>query len=435
MLQKTKNLLLHLPKSIISNLIYAFPSKKLTLIGVTGTDGKTTTSILIYKTLKKAGIKTGVITTIGAEYGNNNKIKTGLHTTSPDSLLTQKILKQMLKAGVTHVVCEITAHALDQYRFNGCNFEVSVLTNVSHEHLDYFSTFDKYLKTKTKIFKQSKNAILNKDDSSFTLIKKEVNIPTYTFSIEEPSTYQAKDVKLTPESLRFKVKDLLFETDSPYRYQIYNILSALAVINKLEINSKFLIETIKKFPKTKGRREEIPNNLKIKTIVDFAHTPAALKNTLSSLKENSPGNLIVIFGATGDRDKSKRPQMGKVVSNLANIAVITSDDTRTEDIQNINKQIISGIDNKNSKFIDQKQLKHKEIKEFIKKNPNKFIYFNIPNRQDAFNLAVKLAQTKDTIIACGKGHEKTILHGKTEYPWSETEAFRTAFNLKKYDKL
>lgn len=431
MLQKLKNRFFHLPKSIISNFIQAFPSKKLTLIGVTGTDGKTTTAILIYKTLKKAGIKTGVITTIGAEFGNSKKIETGLHMTSPDSLLTQKILKQMSKAGVTHVVCEVTAHALDQYRFNGCKFEVSLLTNISHEHLDYFSSFNHYLKTKTKLFNQSKNAILNKDDPSYSLFKKNINIPTETFGIEKTATYQAKNIKLTPRSIQFKVKDLLIKTDSPYHYQIYNILAALAVIKKLNINPKFLIETVKNFPRTKGRREEVPNNLKIKTIVDFAHTPAALKNTLSSLKKITTGKLIVIFGATGGRDKSKRPKMGNVVSNIANIALITADDTRNEDINTINKDIINGINTNKSKLVDYQNLNNKKIKEIIKESSNNFIYFNVPNRQDAFNLALNLAQTGDTVIACGKGHEKTILHGKTEYPWSETEAFRTAFNLKK----
>lgn len=430
MLQKIKNIFFHLPKSIVSNFIYAFPSKKLTLIGVTGTDGKTTTAILIYQILKKAGLKTGVITTIGAEFANNQKIETGLHMTSPDSLVTQKIFKQMSKAGITHVVCEVTAHALDQYRFNGCKFEVSLLTNISPEHLDYFSDFNHYLRTKSKIFNQSKTAILNKDDPNYSLIKKRINIPFDTFSLKQSATYQAKDIKVTSNSLQFKVKNLLFQTNSPYRYQVYNILAALAIIKRLNIDLKFLFETIKNFPKTKGRREQVPNNINIKTIVDFAHTPAALENTLSSLKKNNSGKLIVIFGATGGRDKSKRPKMGKSVANFANIALITADDTRNEEIENINKQIIAGIPNQNSQFFDYRQLNNKKIKEITKKSLTKFIYFNIPNRQDAFNLALKLAQTGDIVIACGKGHEKTILHGKTEYPWSETEAFRTAFNLK-----
>ena len=430
MLQKIKNLFFHLPKSIICNFIQGNPSKELTLIGVTGTDGKTTTSILLYQALKKAGFKTGVITTIGAEYADNQKIDTGLHMTSPDPSLTQKILKEMQKAGVTHVVCEVTAHALDQYRYHGVNFDTAILTNTSHEHLDYFSNLDHYIETKSKIFNQAQHAILNKDDQSFNYIKSKIKIPFSTFSIKNKSNFQATNIKNDNKELQFKVNDLLIKTDSKYNYQINNILAALAVFKKLNIDSKYLIETVKKFPQTKGRREEVPNTLKINAIIDFAHTPAALESTLSSLKKKDK-KLIVIFGATGGRDKTKRPQMGKIVSELSDIAFITADDTSNENIKDINQDIISGINPQQSQYIDYQQLTPKKIKELSKEKNKKFIYFNIPNRQDAFNLAVKISQAGDTIIACGKGHENTILHGRTEYPWSESEAFRTAFNFKK----
>ena len=166
MIQKIKNIFWHLPKSIYSNILYGFPSKRLTLIGVTGTDGKTTTSTLLYNILKEAGYKTGVITTIGAQYGDNTEIETGLHTTSPDSTIVQKILKQMADDGVTHVVCEVTAHALDQYRFHGCQFKASVITNISHEHLDYYPDMETYIASKSKLFHQSDFPILNKNYES-----------------------------------------------------------------------------------------------------------------------------------------------------------------------------------------------------------------------------------------------------------------------------
>ena len=161
----------------------------------------------------------------------------------------------------------------------------------------------------------------------------------------------------------------------------------------------------------KGRREIVKNDLHIQCIIDFAHTPNALYQTLSSLKLVTKGKLICLFGATGGRDQSKRPIMGKVVSQNCDIGIITADDTRNEKIDNINQQIIGGID-----------------PEQIKKN--KFTYYNVPNRQDAFNLAVSLAKSGDTIVACGKGHETTILHGNTEYPWSESDAFKTAFRTR-----
>jgi UDP-N-acetylmuramoyl-L-alanyl-D-glutamate--2,6-diaminopimelate ligase len=432
MVQKLKNILFHLPKSIFYNFYYGFPSKKLTLIGITGTDGKTTTCILLYEILKRAGIKAGVITTIGAKFGDNQEIDTGLHMTSPDPSLIQKIFTDMIKAGVTHVVCEVTAHALDQYRFNGCQFEVSGITNTSHEHLDYFSNIKSYIKTKSRLFFISKNAVLNKDDQSFEIIKKQIKIPFETFSIKENSDYQANKIKLDQNSLEFQVNNQKFNTDSNCEYQVYNILLAIAISQKLKIDSTVVQQTIEHFPETKGRREEILNDFKFKTIIDFAHTPFALESSLSSLKKTNKGNLIVIFGATGGRDPSKRPKMGKIVSQLANIALITADDTRNEKIENINKQIISGIDPKNSELIDHQEIKNKkQIQNIIKISKKKFVYFNIPNRQDAFNLAIKLSQPNDVVIACGKGHETTILHGHTEYPWSEAEAFRTAFRFRK----
>lgn len=426
MVQKIKNLFFHLPKSLLYQFLYRFPAKKLTLIGITGTDGKTTTATLIYETLKKAGVNAGVITTISAKY-DDHEIDTGLHMTSPDPSVIQKIFKTMLDTGITHVVCEVTAHALDQYRFAGCQFAVSLITNTSHEHLDYFKNMDTYTKTKAKIFDQSQICILNKDDPSYPKIINQSSKKFLTYSINQKSDYQATNISIKPNSLSFNVKKTLIVSDSPYQYQIYNILASLAIIDQLKIDSKFLLETVKNFPLTKGRREEVPNQLGVNAIVDFAHTPNAIKNTLESIKRIQSGRIIAIFGATGGRDQSKRPQMGLVVSQLANIAIITSDDTRNENIQDINQQIISGIQ-PNSLLIESNDIS--QIKKIVKSNNNKFIYFNIPNRQDAFNLAIKLSQPKDTIIAMGKGHENTILLGKTEYPWSETEAFRSAFKLK-----
>jgi UDP-N-acetylmuramoyl-L-alanyl-D-glutamate--2,6-diaminopimelate ligase len=425
--QKIKNIFWHYPKSFFLNLKHHYPAKKLTLIGVTGTDGKTTTCTLIYETLKKAGINAGVITTINAKY-DDTEIDTGLHLTSPDPSLTQKILKEMLDHGVTHVVCEVTAHALDQYRFRGCHFQVALITNTSHEHLDYFDTMEKYIQAKGKIFKQAKFSIFNKDDPSFDYLSK--NIPKFiTYSIDKKSNFQAKNIKITPNNINFSVNKEKITTDTIYRYQIYNILATLTTIKQLNIDPKYLIETVKNFPITKGRREEVPNDLDITAIIDFAHTPNAIKNTLMSLQKVKQGKIIAIFGATGGRDSSKRPEMGLATSQFSDIAIITADDTRNEDINDINQQIISGIPAKNSLLVE--SLDISQIKKIISNNPKKFIYFNIPNRQDAFNLAVNLSQAKDTIIAMGKGHETTILHGQTEYPWSESEAFRLAFSLKK----
>jgi UDP-N-acetylmuramoyl-L-alanyl-D-glutamate--2,6-diaminopimelate ligase len=431
MVQKLKNIFFHLPKSFFCCLKYGFPSRKLKLIGITGTDGKTTTCTLVNEILKQSGFRTGLITTIGAKIGDK-ELDTGFHTTTPDPSLIQKVFADMVKAGITYVVCEVTSHALDQYRFGSCRFEVSGITNTSHEHLDYHKTIESYIKTKAKLFNQSNYAVLNKDDQSFDIIKKQIKIPFKTFSIKKTSDYQAQKIKLESDTLSFYVNGQKFTTDSNYEYQVYNILLATAICYKLGIKSETIQQTIEHFPEIKGRHEEIQNDFKFKTIVDFAHTPFALEASLSSLQKTNQGNIIIIFGATGGRDQTKRPKMGEVVSKLANIAMITADDTRNENIKDINKQIISGIDPQKSELINYQEVKtKKQIQNVLELSKKKFVYFNIPNRQDAFNLAVKLAQPNDAVVACGKGHETTILHGHTEYPWSEAEAFRTAFRFRK----
>lgn len=410
--QRVKNYLWHFPQSLLANISLAFPSRKLTLIGVTGTDGKTTTSILIKQILLNAGIKTEAFTTISSP---------GLHTTSPDAKVLQHALKEMSQNGVTHCVLETTAHGLDQFRFLGCHFKVGVITNVTHEHLDDFPSIDLYTKAKSRLFNASEIKIFNADDDSYVMLKK-LFPKSLSYSINKKSNFQAKNIIIDKEKMSFNVNGKKIITDSNYSYQAYNILAALAVTSSLGLPTELVAKTVKIFPETKGRRENIKNDFNFKTIVDFAHTPNALAVTLSSLKKVTAGRLIVIFGATGGRDQTKRPIMGKNVSEIADIAIITADDTRTEKIADINKQIIAGINPKNSVEIN-------ALNPSIS-NPKLFHYANIPNRQDAFNLAIKIAKAGDTIIACGKGHESTILHGTTEYPWSEAEAFRTAFRLK-----
>jgi UDP-N-acetylmuramoyl-L-alanyl-D-glutamate--2,6-diaminopimelate ligase len=401
MFQKLKNYLWHLPRTVFWQTFYRFPQRSLTLIGVTGTDGKTSTCHLIHQILTEARLHTRSITTLNSP---------GLHTTSNfSSKIFFKLLRQYQREGVTHVVCETTSHALDQFRYFGCHFEVSVITNISHEHLDYHHSLTNYVLAKSRLFSQSKYKILNADDPHFSELKKLLKRNLSTYSIKNPSDFQAKNITISSDTLSFTLNKKSYVSDSPYKYQIYNLLAAISLSQKLKIDSDTIITSVRHFPETKGRREIVNNTLKLNCVIDFAHTPNALFETLTSLKNIYPhGKLICLFGATGGRDQTKRPIMGKIVSENCDVAIVTADDTRTETVEKINQQIISGF----NLF----KLKHK-----------KFSYYNIFNRQDAFNLAVKIANPGDTIVACGKGHETSILHGKTEYPWSETEAFNSAF--------
>ncbi len=427
-IQKFKNYFWHLPKAIFFNLYYGSPAKKLVLIGVTGTDGKTTTATLIYNLLLSQGYKTGLVSTISAITGNST-LNTGLHTTSPDPATFQKILKEMVNNGLSHAVIEVTAHALDQFRTFGCSFEYGILTNTSHEHLDDFVNMDYYLKTKSKLLKNSRQAIINRDDPSYSYLKNNLKIPTTSYGQHPESNFVISNISLSPNTLSFEINHHQFQTNSPYTYQAYNIAPVAVLCSFLKINYSALNQIINNFPETKGRREEVKNPFSFKTIIDFAHTPAALNQTLSSLKKTTPGRLIVIFGATGGRDKSKRPEMGLSVYQNANIAFITADDTRNEDIAKINKDIIRGIPDKLSQNIPPPSTA-KDYRYLDQQSEKLFIYINQPDRQLAFNQAVILAKSGDTIVACGKGHETTILHGDTEFPWSETEAFRTSFRYR-----
>ncbi len=411
MFQKAKNYLWHLPKSYLMAARYGFPSKKLTLIGITGTDGKTTTCNLIYEVLNNSNYKVGLLSTIGAKIGDK-LLPIPPHMTSPDPSLIQSIFRQMVDQKITHVVVEVTAHALDQFRFAGCHFTIAGITNTSHEHLDYFHDMTNYIETKGKLLTSSDISILNRDDESFLQLSKQCPSTPITYSQKQSADFSITNIKVA-DNLSFSVNKIPFKTNSNYLYQVNNITLAYIICQKLGSKDNVFKETIANFPFMKGRRETVDNDFNINALIDFAHTPQALEQTLISIKRNHPhGKLIVIFGATGGRDQTKRPLMGKVVSDYADVAYITADDTRNESVSDINQQIIAGI---NQQRIDSK----------------KFRYFDIPNRQDAFNQAVQLAQSGDTVIACGKGHETTILHGTTEYPWSERLAFTTAFKLKK----
>lgn len=362
----------HLLLSWFWVIYYGYPAGKLTVVGVTGTDGKTTTCTLIYEILKAAGIRTGLLSTVSAD--------TGLHTTNPDARLLQQILRRMVDEGVTHMVLEVTSHGLDQNRVVGCNFFIGVLTNITHEHLDYHKTMEDYSETKLKLFKMAKYAVLNKDDQSFQM-------------------FNDQCTKLNVKMVPYKMTDR--KEISPALagdYNRSNIGAAEAAAKILEIRPEVVERIVKNFAGVPGRREEVKMGQKFRVIVDFAHTPNALESVLTQLgKELTNGKkLIVVFGCTGGRDKTKRPIMGRVAEKLADRIVITSDDTRGEEQDDIYDQIAAGIEKKG---------------DIIKEN----------DRRKAIETAVKMAKPGDIVLLAGKGHEKSILIGATEYPWSDVE--------------
>jgi UDP-N-acetylmuramoyl-L-alanyl-D-glutamate--2,6-diaminopimelate ligase len=410
MVRSLKNLY-HLVVAFFSVLYFRYPAKKLKVIGVTGTDGKTTTIYLISHILKKAKKKNAFVSSVGAQIGDK-EIDTGFHVTTPSSFPLQKLLRKIANQGYEYVVLEATSHGLDQHRLFGCHFSVGVVTNVTHEHLDYHQTYENYLRTKAKLFRGVKVAVLNRDDKSFKYL--DTKIQRY-----KPCLPAGRDTKRVTYGIRekadFTPKNFKFKTSLPGEYNQYNCLAAIAVTSSLDIPEDIIRQAIASFEGLKGRMEEIDEGQDFKVYVDFAHTPNALEQVLKSLKKQltKRRRLIAVFGSAGLRDRLKRPVMGEIAARLADITVLTAEDPRTENVDKIIDQIAQGC------------LKERGIE--------KKTFFRAPDRGEAIRFAIKKAKKGDIVAILGKGHEKSMCFGETEYPWSDQKEVRRALKKLKKD--
>lgn len=382
------NIFWHLPIAIFANIIYSFPSRKLTVIGVTGTDGKTTTVNMIYQILKDAGKKVSMVSTINAVVGGK-KLDTGFHVTSPHPLTIQKFLKDASSSGSQYIVTEVTSHALDQHRFFGINFDIGVITNITHEHLDYHGSWENYFNAKAKLIKNVRIAVLNRDERHYPQLTSKTHGEVVSFGLTKQADFNP---------IKFPIKMQL-----PGDFNILNALAAVAVAVNLRINSKVIRSTLKNFQVLKGRMDEVENSLGIKIVIDFAHTPNALKKALTYLRKKTSGQLIAVFGSAGKRDQDKRALMGKIAAEVSDQVIITAEDPRGE-LKKINQQIFKGA--KGAGAIYGKNI-------FIEED-----------RQQAISLAINtLAKKGDSVGIFGKGHETSInLDGKHEQPWSDHQA-------------
>ncbi|MFA6512507.1 MAG: UDP-N-acetylmuramoyl-L-alanyl-D-glutamate--2,6-diaminopimelate ligase [Patescibacteria group bacterium] len=383
--QRVKNFY-HLAVSIMALAKYGYPARKLFVIGVTGTDGKTTTSTLVYEVLRAAGgkVKPALLSTVAAKIGDE-EIDTGLHTTNPDARLLQPLISRMAKEGVTHLVLEVTAHGIDQHRILGTNISIGVLTNITHEHLDDFVDMRRYINTKLYMFRRVKWAVLNANNSVYGLFSRQI------------TSWGGKVIGYK----RANFKDVSPALSGEYNQE--NLGAVLAVARILSIPENVVKKVAREFVGVPGRREEVKAGQKFRVIVDFAHTPNALRNILASLRseKNTKAKLIVVFGCTGERDMEKRPMMGAAAAELADIVIVTSDDTRSEDQNLIYKQIAAGVSGVEQRIVDGTWIKEND-------------------RKKAIEMAIKTAKPGDIILLAGKGHEKSILIGKVERPWSDT---------------
>lgn len=405
------NYLYHFPKAFLAARLYGNPGQDLEIIGVTGTDGKTTTSTLIYHILKSAGKKVALVSTVDAKIGRKN-LKTGFHVTSPNPFALQKLLRRMRSQKVRYVVLEVTSHGLDQFRIYPLKPKIAVLTNITHEHLDYHGTFDAYRNAKLKLFKTAEHAVVNKDLPIFNDINARLpKVLFSTYSLVSDSQIKPDDVIYEETKTVFKLGNITYTLPMTGEYNLYNALAAISTALLLDISPVDIKRALSNFRGVKGRLDEIENDRGIHTFVDFAHTPNALQSVLTNLraKVKSGESLIVVFGAAGLRDASKRPMMGKIAASLADKIVLTSEDPRIENPADIAKSILSGMPPK----------KRKDVVVEI-------------DRTKAIDYAInKLAKRGDWVVACGKGHEESMnMDGIEETPWSEHDALLNALNKK-----
>ena len=398
-----------------------FPSRNLVMIGVTGTDGKTTTCNIIHSILCAAGIRTGLITTVNAVIGDETK-DTGFHVTTPDAVVLQDLLEQMVDTGMTHCVIEVTSHGLVQHRVSACEFDIAVLTNITHEHLDYHGTLESYMNAKSLLFDQvgattskpeiNKLAVLNYDDEqSYSFIKNKLNTHLVDYGIESQSIVKATNVSIHEGNTSFDVKigeDCFpVETVLVGQYNVSNCLAAIAAsYNGLDIHPEHIQAGIASLERIPGRMEYINIGQDFEAVVDFAHTPNSLRELLVSVRKITNGRIIVVFGSAGLRDVAKRSWMGSIAAEFADFTVITAEDPRTESLSDIMAEIASGCE----------KMGGIESKTFCK----------IPDRADAIRFAVRMAVSGDIVLACGKAHEQSMCFGSIEYPWDDRMAMYAA---------
>lgn len=410
----------HLVEAVGANVYYGFPARKMKIIGVTGTNGKTTTSFMIHAMLTKSGVKTGLMTTVA--YGVDNKIIPQIaHMTTASAPLLQKRLKEFKQQGVEWVVLETTSHALAQNRTWGIPYQIAVITNLTHEHLDYHGTFERYLEAKRKLFRITaqnglKFGVVNADDP---------NAKKFIDSVPESISYGlktgqlvAKKVALTPNGSTFSAEiageHYDIRCNIPGEFNVYNSLATVAVGRKLGLTKAQIEEGIKALEGVEGRMAVIDEGQPFTVIVDFAHTPDSFERLLRDVRQATKGKLIVLFGSAGRRDEAKRALQGEIAGMYADSVILTEEDDRDIDGHMILNQIAAGAEKSG-------KVKDKDL-------------FLILDRTEAIHSAVATAQYKDdTVVLLGKGHEKTIERADGEHPWDEVMTVKDA--LKKSSSL
>jgi UDP-N-acetylmuramoyl-L-alanyl-D-glutamate--2,6-diaminopimelate ligase len=407
-----------------SSAFYCYPARDLTMIGVTGTDGKTTTSNFIYHILRAAGHSTGMITTVNAQIGDEI-LDTGFHVTTPEAFDTQRYLRQMVEAGLTHAILEMTSIGLAQQRgARPQEFDIAVVTNITHEHLNDHGTYEAYFDAKALLLEGldptfekkrigERLAVLNRDDKSYEGLSKRSKVRQISYGLHPEADLRAANIVNAPDKLSFTAKGpgFTFSVETGM-FGAYNVSNALAAIGATVVGlgvppdaAQSGIASLKEVP---GRMERIDMGQDFTAIVDFAHTPNALKVALEAGRELTNGKVIAIFGSAGLRDRAKRRMMPEVGAELADISILTAEDPRTESLDDILEEMAAGAHSKGGVEGE--------------------TFWRVPDRGAAISFALLQAKPGDLVIVLGKGHEQSMCFGETEYPWDDRIAMRAALS-------
>ena len=413
---------------------YGFPGKRMRVIGVTGTNGKTSTCFLIWKMLNAAGHKTGLMTTVA--WGVDKLEKQIEHMTTVDAKTLNYRMKKIADAGAEFLVLEVTSHALAQHRTFGVPIEIAVMTNVTHEHLDYHNTFENYRDAKRRLFKMAKYGVVNEDDKSWAYFAKDVK-EYITYGINS-GILRAKDVRLGAQGVEYFVDNegsardklvandkhlsgnkyasgdmLRIKTKIPGEFTVYNSLAAVAVGLKLGLSKEQISQGILALDSVEGRMNRVDLGQNFEVIVDYAHTPDAFLKVYESVVPGKKGRIISLFGGAGRRDESTRGERGEIAARNSDIVIVTEDDSRDENPAEIAEEFVKGAEQ--AGFLRGKNL----LVEL--------------NREKAIQMAVDLARKDDIVLILGKGHEKTILRATGAVPFEDLKVTREA--LKKRLKV
>ena len=394
----------NLAMGVIASNFYGNPSQELKVVGVTGTNGKTTIATLLYDLVQSMGYKAGLISTVVYKVGAKEIVST--HTT-PDAIRLNAMMREMVDEGCDYCFMECSSHAIVQQRIHGLQFVGALFTNITHEHLDYHKTFAEYIRAKKAFFDalpKSAFAVVNADDRNGEVMLQNTKASRYTLSLQKMADFRAKVIEMMVEGMELRIDDKEVWVQFLGRFNAYNLLTVYGAAVLLGFDKEEVLAHLSMLHPVSGRFETVVAKDGTTAIVDFAHTPDALENIIRTIDElrQKEQRLIIVCGCGGDRDKTKRPVMGEMASRMADIAIFTSDNPRTEDPEQILREMEEGVDNGRR-------------------------YLKITDRHEAIKTAVMLAEPRDIILLAGKGHEDYQIIGTEKFPFNDKAIVKEYF--------